>query len=199
MIRLVEISRVMPQYGYALAEISKSDQSDLAQHHYLVTFIAWSLARIAQKGGSKVEVQKVLEYALIHDLGELFGGDIAMPYARANNEARTAAKQFERLNQQYLSRFFDDPQYFDNLSAEILSAESDESLIAKLADYIELTHYKQSVQKLSFGDLSMTREKVFGIIQKIKCERAKTALLGTVNSWLQDMSEPHQEIFEAHK
>ncbi len=104
--KLLEITRSQPQYGYALAGIPKGELSDLAQHHYLVTFIAWQLALSVQSKGAKINVQKVLEYSLIHDLGELFGGDIAMPYAKANPKARILAKAFEAENQKYLANFF---------------------------------------------------------------------------------------------
>jgi len=39
--KLVELTRFQPQYGYALAGIPKEELSNLAEHHYLVTFIAW--------------------------------------------------------------------------------------------------------------------------------------------------------------
>src|SRR5688572_26987474 len=93
--RLLELTRAQPQYGYILAEIPKSDLSDLAQHHYLVTFVAWRLAVLVVQKGGKINLERVLELSLIHDLGELFGGDISMPYARANPAARNAAKEFE--------------------------------------------------------------------------------------------------------
>src|SRR5579872_6043877 len=119
--KLLEITRSQPQYGYALAGIPKAELSDLAQHHYLVTFIAWQLALSVQAKGAKINVQKVLEFCMVHDLGELFGGDIAMPYAKANPKARTLAKAFEAENQNYLSAFFG-PQskHYKELSDEIM-------------------------------------------------------------------------------
>src|SRR5579872_1840337 len=125
--KLLEITRSQPQYGYALAGIPKAELSDLAQHHYLVTFIAWQLALGVQAKGAKIDVQKVLEFALIHDLGELFGGDIAMPYARANPKARQLAKAFEEENQKYLATFFgDQAKHYTELSTEIMETAVNE-------------------------------------------------------------------------
>lgn len=69
--RVIELTRSQPQYGYALAGIAKDKLSNLAEHHYLVTFIAWQLAANLEKAGAQIDVRKVLEYALVHDLGEL--------------------------------------------------------------------------------------------------------------------------------
>jgi len=75
----MELTRSQPQYGYALAGIQQDELSNLAEHHYLVTFIGWQIASNLRQVGADVDVQKILEFCLIHDLGELFGGDISMP------------------------------------------------------------------------------------------------------------------------
>ena len=135
--RLLELTRAQPQYGYVLAEIPKSDISDLAQHHYLVTVMAWQLARHIKRAGGQIDSEKVLEISLIHDLGELFGGDIAMPYAQANPPAREFAKKFEAENMKYLAHFFAaDTDHFNELAAEAMKPTSAEGLVAKIADYI---------------------------------------------------------------
>ena len=139
----MELMRSQPQYGYALSGIPKAELSDLAAHHYLVTFMAWQLARHCQRAGAKINIERVLEFAMLHDLGELFGGDIAMPYGKVNPRARKLAKAFERENQKFMARFFGaDKKYISRLTDEILTAKSDEGIIAKVADYLEVTHYK---------------------------------------------------------
>lgn len=200
LIRLLEITRSQPQYGYALSGIPKGELSDLAQHHYLVTMIAWTLARAAKRAGSSISVEAVLEHALVHDLGELFGGDIAMPYAKANPPARTAAKEFERLNQQHLATFFgEDEAYFDGLSGEVLDAHRNEALIAKIADYIEVTHYKLYVRRLSPGDLIMAGKKVNEMLANLTDRVAADAISQLIASWAEDLFVPQEDIFEAAK
>jgi len=135
--KLMELTRSQPQYGYALAGIQQDELSNLAEHHYLVTFIAWQLASQVKKAGAKIDVEKVLEFGLVHDLGELFGGDISMPYAKANPKARKHAKAFEEENQRFLSKFFgNQSEHFKELGHKILDAKSDEAIIAKIADPI---------------------------------------------------------------
>lgn len=181
---LLELTRAMPQYGYALSGISQNDQSNLAEHHYLVVFIAWQLAANVEKAGAKIDVTKVLEFALIHDLGELLGGDIAMPYARTNPEAKKKAKSFEAENQKYLANFFGDQKaHFQELSSEILDANSDECVIAKLADYIELTHYKLFLRMFSKADIELVTPKLKLMIDKLNDAVARKELRAFVERW----------------
>ena len=60
--KLMELTRSQPQYGYALSGIQQDELSNLAEHHYLVTFIAWQLAAHVKGAGAKIDIQKVLEF-----------------------------------------------------------------------------------------------------------------------------------------
>lgn len=199
--RLLEITRSQPQTGYALAGISKLELSDLAQHHYLVTFIAWRLGRIAQQAGSQINLEKVLEYALIHDLGELMGGDISMPYAMANPEARAAAKRFEDLNNTYLADFFnEDAKHFKTLAKEMHTTATDEALVAKVADYIEVVHYKIYVRRFTKGDITLSHKKIISCLDRMTDKKAAKALRGVIGDWVKDLRHnPEEELFESAK
>ena len=199
--RLIELTRAQPQYGYVLAEIPKSELSDLAQHHYLVTFIAWQLARSAKRAGAKINLEKVLEFSLVHDLGELFGGDISMPYAKANPAAREKAKAFEAENQKYLASFFDDDQeYFQQLSNEIMDVTSDEGIVVKIADYIEVTQYKLYVRRLSKNDITMAKNKMILLIDKLTDKITKRELLKFIEHWSSELGKGKlDELFESAK
>lgn len=186
----MELTRSQPQYGYALAGIQQDELSNLAEHHYLVTFTAWQLASHVKKAGAKLNIQKVLEFCLIHDLGELFGGDIAMPYARSNPKAKAHAKAFEEENQRFLSKFFgNQSDYFKELGHEILNAKSDECIIAKIADYIEITHYKQYVKVFSKFDTNLIKPKLAEMIEKMKDPIAKKELAKFIKSWTANISK----------
>lgn len=187
----MELTRSQPQYGYALAGIQQDELSNLAEHHYLVTFTAWQIGRQLILSGAKIDLLKVLEFSLMHDLGELFGGDIAMPYAKVNPKARVHAKAFEEENQRFLARFFDnDAEHFESLGHEILDAESDEALISKIADYIEVTHYKQYVKVFSKKfDVDLVEPKFQQFIAKIKDPIAKAELAKFIQAWSEDIMQ----------
>lgn len=187
---LIEHTRAMPQCGYVLSGIKRDDLSNLAEHHYLVSFIAWQLAVYIKEKGAAINIQKVLEFSIIHDLGEIFGGDIAMPYAKANPKAREHAKSFESENHKYLSNFFgDQKEYFQSLADEILDASTDESIIAKLADYIEATHYKKYIGAFRESDLDLIKDKLLGMIEKISDGISKDVLGKLVTEWLKELPE----------
>lgn len=188
--KLMELTRSQPQYGYALSGIRQNDLSNLAEHHYLVTFIAWQLARQVKNKGADISVEKVLEFSLIHDLGELFGGDISMPYARANPKAKKFAKEFEEENQRFMSRFFgDDSRYFQELGHEILDTQTDEGIISKIADYMEVTYFKQYMDALVAFDVDLIKPKLQSMVEKIKDPIAKKELLLFVQEWVATLSE----------
>jgi 5'-deoxynucleotidase YfbR-like HD superfamily hydrolase len=199
--RLIQTSRSIPLYGYALSEMGRDDIPDLAQHQYLVTFVAWQLARHLKRAGASIDVGRVMEFALIHDLGELFGGDIAMPYARANPKAKKLATAFELENQRYLSRFFGaDKAYFLKTANEIKSAKSDEAMVAKFADYIEVTHEKLFARQLAPGDLVMAKNKMQRFLDKLKDPIAKQEMTAFTKMWLAELSKSKSaELFEDAK
>lgn len=191
----------MPQYGYVVGGISKYDLSDLAQHHYLVTIYNWIIARWLVAQGAQISVEKVLEFALIHDLGELFGGDIAMPYVRANPRARKFAKLFEAENSKFISKYFaGDSKHFTALTQEILDAKSDEALIAKMGDYIEVAHFKEFLGRLTKNDVIMSANAMKKKIMKMKDKVAKSELSKFVELWSKELPRlSNGEFFEDFK
>ena len=186
LINLLEISRIQPQYGYAIAG-GNTKISDLAQHHYLVTMLGWQLAESVNSKGAKIDTFKVLKFCLLHDIGELFGGDIGMYYAKANPAALKFAKQFEEENQKFLSKYFSNEDEVRELAKEVLASDSDEAHIAKVADYLEVTHYKLFNAQLKNKDIELVVPKLAEKIGKIKDEIAKENLLKFIESWKEKM------------
>ena len=186
----MELTRHQPQYGYGLAGIPKGEQSDLAQHHYLVAFIAWQLARMVNRAGGNVNIERVLEFALVHDLGELFGGDINFFYARVNPEARKHAKAFELENAKFLSEFFgEDKEHYEELAEEILDARTDECIVAKVADYVECINYKSLTSKLSDIDIPVTLEGVEKMLSKTDNEALKKTIREFIEEWQKSLDD----------
>jgi len=197
--RLLELTRSQPQTGYALYGLPKLELSDLAQHHYLVTAFAWQLAKLDQKAGGKINMERVLEICLVHDLGELFGGDIAMPYAKANPKAKAAAKDFEHENQLFLTR-----EFFGDDSAELfelaMNLTSDEARLAKIADYMEVTHYKLQLRRLTAGDITMAHHWMIDFLKGINDQKTKQSLADFVDRWSKALQEDSStELFESAK
>jgi 5'-deoxynucleotidase YfbR-like HD superfamily hydrolase len=185
---LLEISRNQPQYGYAIWG-GGVRMGNLAEHHYMVSMIAWQLASSVNSVGAKLDIAKVFEFASIHDIGELFGGDISMPYAKANPKAREYAKKFEAENHSYIAKFFGgQSEHFKRLSSEILDAVSDEARIVKMADYLEVTHYKFFIGRFVKTDIELVTKKLDKMIGGMKDKIAQKELTAFVTEWKKEMS-----------
>lgn len=186
--KIMEITRNQTQYGYNLSGIQKSDLSDLAQHHYLVTFIAWQLGLHLKRKGARIDMLKVLEIALVHDIGELFGGDLSFHYARVNKKAREAAKVFQKENLKFLSIFFQDTKQLLALDAlETGETPSDEGVIVRFADLVECLHYKITVDKLQKNDIKQTVKDLQKSLMKSKSLIIKIELKKFLTTWSKNL------------
>lgn len=186
LINLLQITRAQPQYGYAVAG-GNIRIGNLAEHHYLVTMLGWQLTEIVNSKGANIDAYKVIKFCLLHDIGELFGGDIGMYYARANPTARIFAKQFEEENQRFISEYFVNNSEVKSLAKEILESESDEAHIAKIADYLEVTHYKFYNGQLKGSDFELVTPKLAEKVSKIKDRVAKEELIKFIHIWGEKM------------
>jgi|SRR3989344_1076060 len=181
---LMQISRAMPQYGYAIRGIRQNDLSNLAEHHYLVSFIAWQLGLFLNKAGAKLNIERILSHAMTHDIGELLGGDISFPYARQNPEAREYSRKFEESNLSFLSDYFGPwKEEFLKISKENMLPESDEALVYKVADYLECEHYLHYMDKLDHKDLEEMLNKLDQVTNGFKDEIAKREIKKFLKLW----------------
>jgi 5'-deoxynucleotidase YfbR-like HD superfamily hydrolase len=130
----------------------------------------------------------------MHDLGELFGGDICHYYAKANPTARTLAKQYEHENNNFLSQYFHNQTYYMDLVKEMEEVRTDESVVAKTADYMEVLHYKQRIQKLDAQDLGPFMAGIRKRALEIHDEQSRKTLSEFLDSWSQDL--PHRNTID---
>lgn len=193
--KIIELTRSQPQYGYIVGGVMGNELSNLAEHHFLVTFIAWQIALYLKKKGAKINIEKVIEYCLVHDLGEIFGGDIGMPYAKINPRARKLSRLFEEENQNFLARYFGEQNnYFLKLVREDMNPSTDEAIIAKIADYLEVTHFKFYIGKFSKFELRLIKPKLMGKISAIKDPVAKRELSKFAKIWLKEL--PRRDVLQ---
>lgn len=185
---ILEITRMQPQTGYAIWG-GDMRLGNLAEHHYMVAMIAWQLAANANSAGAKLDIGKTLEFALLHDIGELFGGDISMPYAKSHPDARTLAKKFEAENQSNIAKYFGpEEKHIKARANEILDADSDEARVVKVADYLEVTHYKYFVNAFIKADVDLVADKLAGMIGGMKDGIASKKLGEFIESWKKEMN-----------
>ncbi len=198
---LFELTRNQPQYGFALSGVPKSQLPDIAQHHYVVSLVGWQLAKQVIDAGAHIDLARVLELCLIHNLGTLFGGDIAMPYAKANPAANTKAKEFEAENQRYFSSLFPDPKYYFGLFTDASTPTTDEARLTKIATYIEVSNCKAFITgTMTPGDIQMMLPRLRSYVSDFKDPIAKKVLGDFIETWAKEsISQLDDEVFESAK
>lgn len=141
-ISMIELAREQVQYGYFLAGVTRQETSNLAEHHYLVTIIAWMLCEYINREEKFINTDEVIKMCLVHDLGELFGGDMSAPLARKWPDLKQHALAFEQGNFNILMSLLD-PAIACTVK-DLWTKESehatDEAVVAKIADLME-THF----------------------------------------------------------
>lgn len=192
--KILQISRSQPQYGYVGTGFLKHELSNLAEHHYLATIFAWQLGEHLNKAGAKLNLQKIMEITLVHDLGELFGSDLSAVYAKANPKVRKITRDFENENQKFLSNFFGkSKKKFLELSDEAMDIKSDEGWISKIAEYMEVAHYKFYVGKFTDFDFKFVI-KISKMVDNLKDKIAKKEMKKFMKEWVKDL--PTKSVLE---
>jgi putative hydrolase of HD superfamily len=156
-ITLMELCREQVQYGYFLSGINRQETSNLAEHHYLVAMIGWLLCEYINESENLVDTAEVIKICLIHDLGEIFGGDMAAPLSRKMPEIKKFSQGFEDGNFKILTSYLKPSvsAKFHQLFKDEGEKITNESLVAKVSDMLEqhffLEHRNiQSKQKDDF-------------------------------------------------
>lgn len=139
---VLEMTREQQQYGFFIAGLNNKNTSNLAEHHYLSAMIGWLLAEYINEAEQLVNADEILRMCLVHDIGELFGGDIAAPLSRKRPDMKVHARALEAANLDIITSLLS-PRLNEVVKAIHAKAEAkqtDEAIVAKLADLIE-THF----------------------------------------------------------
>jgi 5'-deoxynucleotidase YfbR-like HD superfamily hydrolase len=114
-------------------------REDVAQHSYFTALYAMIIADLEQSHGTKVDVQRLLRMALLHDTEEVLTGDVHHPFkhqteAFTENLDQLALKWFENLMSSLPASI---ASRYVQLRKDCRSKESVEAEILKAADKIE--------------------------------------------------------------
>tara|TARA_Y100000310_G_scaffold297074_1_gene329837 strand:- start:1824 stop:2351 length:528 start_codon:yes stop_codon:yes gene_type:complete len=82
----------------------------VAEHSFYTAYVVSLLCDLAQKAGEKVDREKATTMALVHDMEEMFSGDILTPFKHYSSEVR---ETIQKVNREVV------PQVFENLPAEM--------------------------------------------------------------------------------
>jgi 5'-deoxynucleotidase YfbR-like HD superfamily hydrolase len=180
---ILQLTKEQPLTGYLLAGLKLHETSTLAEHHYTTAMMGYFLGQKIVEAGGKLDVQKVMVMAMIHDLSELFGGDIAGPLNRKYPELREYKDKIGEKAILLLSEYIDgdEKERFMELWEEMENGETDESIITKIVDqldhqfFLEHLNYRAKYNTEQHGDYrpGFMRDHVLALSEKIKDEKTK--------------------------
>jgi putative hydrolase of HD superfamily len=141
----------MVRSGWLYSGVSKTDVESVADHSYMVSLLSLIIALSKQENGEKINLEKVLIMALLHDLPECVSQDIDRRIRKFSPEKYDAFKKeldvnaFESVINNLPKNFVDKllPYY-----QELIEGKSQEAKIVIEADRLEvliqLRQYRQT-------------------------------------------------------
>lgn len=175
---LLELTREQPQYGYFLSGVRAYETSNLAEHHYLVTMIAWMLCEHINDETRLVNTDEVIRMCLVHDLGELFGGDISAPLSRRRPDMKVHARALEAANIDLLTSLLS-PAVRERVLETHRRAESkdtDEAVVAKFADMMETQFFLEHLGSHSPHRTPFYLNHIRPLVEHVRDERIRVKL-----------------------
>ncbi len=136
---LLQLSKDQPLTGYLIGGLKLNELPTLAEHHYTTALIGYFLThRIIDEGGD-INQHKVMTMSLIHDLPELFGGDIASPLNRKYPDLREHKDKIGERAVDVLCEYMDKASEddFRSLCAELTAGVTDEAVVVKIIDQMD--------------------------------------------------------------
>jgi putative hydrolases of HD superfamily len=112
----------------------------VADHSYFTAYIVAILCNVLEKEREHVDTKKALEMALVHDMEEMFSGDIVTPFKHYSAEVEEA---IAKVNREMIPSVFKGlpdelSSHFIGLWTEEGKGESTEAQIVKVADKLSL-------------------------------------------------------------
>ena len=112
----------------------------VADHSYFCAYIVSVLCHLLNEVGEVVDKQKALEMALVHDMEEMFSGDIVTPFKHYSAEVEAAIR---KVNKEMIGEVFvglpkELASHFIALWNEEGAGETMEAQVVKVADKLSL-------------------------------------------------------------
>jgi len=183
---LLQLTKDQPLSGYLLGGIKLGETSTLAEHHYTAALMGWLVTEEIKQGGGTINERKVVLGLLIHDLSELFGGDISGPINRKYPELRQLKDKIGERAISVLTDYLSPPaaRSFKALWHELAQAQTDEAIVVKIIDqmdhqfFLEYHNYQQRHSNDGAGEINNYRPKfvkqhIFELVPKIKNPRTR--------------------------
>lgn len=189
--------KLVPRSGWISYRISKHDIESVSSHSYSVAVIALTLSEMARLRSRRVDVERVLKMALLHDLSESLTFDISKAYLRYLGRRGSQLKT--RLERKAISRILSGLENerlvraFRTTLEEYSSLKSLEARIVHSADALDLL--LQTIEYERMGYSKTTLDPIW--------RQTKSKLVGyrltLANEWLGELERVRRGLHIKHR
>jgi 5'-deoxynucleotidase YfbR-like HD superfamily hydrolase len=139
LLSVLQLTKDQPLTGYISSGIKLHEAPTLAEHHYTTVLAGYFLTQKIKQGGGKIDERKVILMTMVHDLPELFGGDISAPLNRKYPDLREYKNKIGERAIEMLGSYMDPATQdeFKSLQHELDKGETDEAIVAKILDQMD--------------------------------------------------------------
>jgi len=136
---LIQLTKEQLVMGYVLGGIKHNEAPTLAEHHYTATLMSYFMTQKIKQEGGDINGEKVVIMTLIHDLSELFGGDIAGPLNRKYPDLREYKDRIGDRAIDVLCEHMssETEEEFRDLFEEMKIGNTDEAIVSKIIDQMD--------------------------------------------------------------
>ena len=127
-------AKELPRQGFIAMGFKRNEADSVAAHSFSTSLLAYFLARELQKEGEKIDADKVLKMALLHDVGETIVGDVG---TFVKNMAGGVFKNIEEEGVKALVNELDSKEEIIKLVEEYNERKSMEARVVKAADNLD--------------------------------------------------------------
>lgn len=134
--------KAIPRSGWLSHDISLQDVESVADHTFSTCALSMLLADLEAKRGVKVNMEKVLRMAILHDLAESLTFDISRAYLEYMGKRGEAMKrEVERTAWEHVAKGIEDPDLarkYTSIQNQYVAGRTKEALIVHAADSIDI-------------------------------------------------------------
>ncbi|MBA7601658.1 hypothetical protein ES703_08736 [subsurface metagenome] len=152
----------MPRTGWLLCNVSLSDVEDVAQHTFDVVAITLLLADELQRGGKKLDRERALSMAVVHDWAEASIGDFPCTALKYLGPAGTKKRFEKRALEDLLGKLPNKEKYL-KLWQEYSEKRSPEAKLVHAADYLSML--VQAVKYRERGNRSREMDELWRAVK----------------------------------
>ena len=155
---VMSLKRV-PRSGWITYRISGHDVESVSSHSYSVAVIALVMSEMMRSRNQKVDVERVLKMALLHDLSESLTFDISKAYLRYLGRKGSVLKT--RLERKAASRILSDLQNkqlartFRTAIEAYSSSNTPEARIVHCADALDLLLQVIEYERMGYSKVTL--------------------------------------------